>query len=220
MRRLLFMAMLVSPSFFDGCSCSDNVSVSAPIPPQGGTNPTRDTVTNENPPPSVWTALDPQTCNDDVTAPVVKPPIFVSPIINPVGGRAYAVLVWSFCNPGRNDLPAQPNYRLLISPHDLVVQQSQNDPDCRTRPPGAAGFPSKCFPPAPGGDLSVDTDLPALPSCKCTGEIAFINVPAGQESTVANRPPTLRTNIPPGNYHFTLSNPWDVSIQDVEVVLR
>ena len=41
------------PAFIAGCSCDDHPSVSAPTGPQGGTNPTRQQVTNENPPPEI-----------------------------------------------------------------------------------------------------------------------------------------------------------------------
>ncbi len=127
--KLLLLAIL--PAFIAGCSCGDNPSVSAPHGPQGGVTPMRQEATNDNPPLSIWTSLDPSTCNSDVTSPELKPPIFVSPVINPLGGRSFAVLLWSFCNPGRNALPAQAPYNLLVSPTNLVTQKSQNDANCR-----------------------------------------------------------------------------------------
>ena len=187
----------------------------------GGKMPVRQPVTNDNPPPEIWTSLDPSTCTADATAPELEEPVFVSPVINPVGGRTYAVLIWSFCNPGRGDLPAQAPYKLLVSPTTLVNQQFQNDANGRPpRPDDNIGFPQECFPPVPTGDLSLTIQLPALPSCQCHGEIVFINVPAGQDNVVANLPPTQRTTIPPGDYHFTLSAPWDVEVQDVGVILQ
>lgn len=209
------------PAFIAGCSCDDHPSVSAPTGPQGGTNPTRQQVTNENPPPEIWVSLDKQTCTGDAGVAQVQPPIYVSPVINPVGGRSYAVLIWSFCNASRSDLPAQGQYKLLVSPHDLVEQQVQNDANCRApRPDGNIGFPSECFPPVPTGDLSLTFQVPALPSCACHGEILFVNVPAGQDNVVANLPPTRRATMPAGDYNFTLSTPWDVHIQDLEVILK
>ena len=47
------------PAFIAGCSCDDHPSVSAPTGPQGGINPTRQQVTNDNPPPEIWVSLDP-----------------------------------------------------------------------------------------------------------------------------------------------------------------
>lgn len=215
----LLLALL--PAFIAGCSCDDNPSIGAPAGPQGGVTPMRQNATNDNPPIEIWTALDPSTCNADVTSAELKPPIFVSPILNPLGGRSFAVLLWSFCNPGRNVLPAQAPYKLLVSPSNLFNQQTQNDANCRgSRPTGQIGFPTECFPPVPTGDLSLTIALPALPSCTCRGEITFINVPAGQDSVAARLPPTERTTIPAGDYHFTLSAPWDVHVQDVEVVLK
>ena len=209
------------PAFIAGCSCDDHPSVSAPTGPQGGVNPMRQQATNGDNPAEIWVSLDPQTCTKDVAAPEVEPPIYLSPSVSPPGGRTFAVLVWSFCNPGRNDLPAQAPYKLLVSPDALVRQQVTNDANCRPpRPDDNLGFPSECFPPVPTGDLSLTFQLPALPHCACHSEITFINVPAGQDSTVANFPPTARTTIPAGDFHFTLSAPWDVDVTDQEVILQ
>jgi len=203
-----------------GCGGSDSVSATATRPPQGGVTPTRVDVTTDSPPVQVWDALDPQTCNNDVTAPIVERPIGVSPAINPVGGRPYAVLVWSFCNPGRNDLNGLAGYRMLVSTRAQVVAQSQADPDCRVRADDNAGFPQKCFPPVAPSDLSLNIPMPNLPACKCHAEIVLVNVPPGQEGVVVSRPFTQRTTFPSGTFVIALSSPWDITIEDQEVILR
>jgi hypothetical protein len=219
------VALSVLPAFFQGCGCGDeNVTVTVITPPggDGGTTPDSSAVDDDPLGPIIYNGLDPKTCINDVSAPQVDPAlIYVKPpIAGDAGSRALAVLVWSFCNPGRNDLPAQANYKLLVSPHNLVVGQVNADPDCRTRPAGVAGFPSKCFPPIPGNDKSVSIALPALTHCACHSEIVFINVPPEQEATLTKFPPTQRVTIPSGDYHFTLSSPWDVTILDQEVILQ
>jgi hypothetical protein len=214
------------PVFIAGCSCSDHADASAPTGPQGGLNPSRSTVSNDDPKAEIWNYLDPRTCANDVAAPTLETPMFVVPPVNPIGGRARAALVWSFCNPGRNDLPAQPSYKLLVSLHSQVVAQRQVDANCvPPRPNGNIGFPQECYPPVATGDLSLTISLPALASCQCHSEVAFINVPAGQEGTLVNLPPgssttTHSTTIPSGDYNFTLSAPWDVTIQTQEVTLQ
>ena len=227
-RSTAFVALVVLavlPAFFQGCGCGDeDVTVTVITPPggDGGTTPDSSTVDNDPLGPIIYNGLDPKTCINDVTAPVVEPPIYVKPpIAGAGGGRPLAVLVWSFCNPGRNDLPAQPNYKLLVSPDALVDAQFNADPDCRPpRPNNAVGFVSKCFPPIPGNDQSLPIALPALAHCACHSEIVFINVPPDQEATLTKFPPTQRMTIAPGDYHFTLSSPWDVTIQDQEVILQ
>ncbi len=208
------------PAFFQGCSCSDHVDVKSAGAPKGGTMPSTGTINDDPLGPVIYNGLDPKTCTNDATAPQIEPPIYLAPSVAGTGGRPYVVLVWSFCNPGRNDLSAQPNYQLLVSPDSAVRAQVAADPDCRTRPRGNDGFPVKCFPPIPGNDRSITIGLPALTSCMCHSEIVFVNVPASQEGAVSTKPPTQRMTVPSGDFHFTLSSPWDVTILDQEVVLQ